>query len=214
MPQHPQVDFDQTVLDLIDNSPVGALPHTPTYDEALARLIATHQVYVNADHKGCHVTARSLSRQPSFIAANLGDVVSGRIDAALLEPNISIYDRYLLWLEPQLLPRANALRNTVAGKAIHHRQRAGVAQSRDPIHTLFLVPGAGPQIGLPGNYLHGSIVEAPDGSSFSIEVHDSDTDCASCPATSLQDAYDKIQELLGSAPFHLSELDAIGFKLR
>jgi hypothetical protein len=28
--------------------------------------------------------------------------------------------------------------------------------AHDPIHTLFLVPGAGPNPGIPGNYLHGS----------------------------------------------------------
>ena len=53
---------------------------------------------------------------------------------------------------------AEALRLLVAGRPAHHRRHGSVI-AHDPVHTLFLVPGAGPNPGIPGNYLHGSVLE-------------------------------------------------------
>ena len=58
MSHDPNAEFDQSVLDKIDLSPIGALPATPAYQDALKRLYASRQVYAHADHKGGHVTAR------------------------------------------------------------------------------------------------------------------------------------------------------------
>ena len=54
----PNAEFDHAVLDKIDASPIGAVPTTPAYQDALRRLYAARQVYASADHKGGHVTAR------------------------------------------------------------------------------------------------------------------------------------------------------------
>jgi len=78
---------------------------------------------------------------------------------------------------------------------------------------LFLVPGAGPHPGLPGNYLHGSVfhVGADDASgSWVVPVHDSDDGAALFRSPTLAEALAKMQELVASAPFHLSELAALG----
>src|SRR5689334_2204414 len=66
----PHHAFDQTVLDQIEHSAVGAVPMTPSYQDALKRLYASHQVYASADHRDGHVTARSLVGLPSFYAEN------------------------------------------------------------------------------------------------------------------------------------------------
>eukprot|EP01035_Chromulina_nebulosa_P044783 gene44783-60647_t len=163
MPQNPHAEFDQTVLEMIEHSPIGAVPFTPTYQEALKRLYATHQVYADADHKGGHVTARSLAQKTHFHASNLEDVIAGRSAAESLEPNGKIFDRYVQSLPAALRARAETFRLTVAGKVAHHRAKHvgddKVVVAHDPIHTLFLVPGAGPNPGLPGNYLHGAAVQ-------------------------------------------------------
>jgi hypothetical protein len=215
MPNDPHAAFDQTVLDLIEHSPVGAVPHTPAYVDALARLYATHQAYANADHKGCHVTARSLTRAPAFYAANLDDFMAGKIDADALESYASIFDRYVQSLPAALRVKAESHRLTVAGKPAHHRAKHGAATVHDPLHTLFLVPGSGPHPGLPGNYLHGSVFHlgADESSgSWAVHVHDADDGAALFDTPQLSAALEKLQELLASAPFHLSELGALGFR--
>jgi hypothetical protein len=213
MPHDPHAQFDQAVLDTIEHSAGGMVPHTPAYDDALERLYASHQAYANADHKGGHVTARSLSRQASFQASNLEDFLAGTIDAGALESNDRIFARYVQSLSAAQRPRAEACRLTVIGKPAHHRAKHGAAAIHDPLHTLFLVPGAGPHPGLPGNYLHGSVfhVGADDASgSWQVLLHDSDDGVALFNTPTLAEALAKMQELIASAPFHLSELAALG----
>ena len=108
MPQDPHAPFDQTVLDLIEHSPIGAVPHTPAYVDALGRLYASHQAYASADHKGGHVPTRSLTKLPSFYAQNLENFMAGKIDTEALEPNAGIFERYV-----QSLPEAVRQRVTV-----------------------------------------------------------------------------------------------------
>ena len=95
MSQAPHAQFDEAVLDMIDRSPIGAVPTTPAYQDALVRLYAAHQVYASADHKDGHVTARSLASLPSFHAANLDELAAGKIRPEQLETNASIFDRYI-----------------------------------------------------------------------------------------------------------------------
>jgi hypothetical protein len=214
MPHDPHAEFDHKVLDQIEHSPVGAVPRTPLYQEAIARLIASHQIYAHADHPDGFVTVRSLAARPSFHAANLDALKAGAIDAAALEPNTAIFARYVASLPPALRPRAEALRLLVAGRPAHHRKHGGVI-AHDPVHTLFLVPGAGPNPGIPGNYLHGSVLQLsvnPD-SAWAVHLHDSDDGAALCDAPTVREAFEKLDEVLASAPFHLSELTALGFRL-
>lgn len=150
MSYDPNAEFDHTVLDKIEASPIGALPLTPAYQDALNRLYAARQVYVSADHKGGHVTARSLASLPTFQAENLPALIAGEIDDEALEPNASIYDRYVQSLPEELRARAESHRLAVIGKPILHRARHGHEVVHDPMHTLFLVPGGGPHPGLPG----------------------------------------------------------------
>jgi hypothetical protein len=213
MPHDPHAQFDQAVLDTIEQSPGGMVPRTPAYDDALERLYASHQAYANADHKGGHVTARSLSRLASFQANNLEEFLAGKIDADALESNDRVFARYVQSLPAALRPRAEACRQTVIGKPAHHRAKHGAAAVHDPLHALFLVPGAGPHPGLPGNYLHGSVfhVGADDASgSWRVVLHDSDDGAALFNTPTLAEALAKLQELIASAPFHLSELAALG----
>ena len=86
----PNAEFDHAVLDKIESSPVGAVPMTPAYQDALRRLYAARQVYASADHKGGHVTARSLAKIPFFHAQNLDAFIAGSIADDALEPNKSI----------------------------------------------------------------------------------------------------------------------------
>jgi hypothetical protein len=204
------------VLDLIEHSPTGAVPRTPAYDEAIAHLRATQQVYASADHKDGHVTARSLARLPLFHAANLPEFIAGSLDAAALEPNHAIFDRYLQSLPPLQRSRAEGFREKVSGRPIHHRQKFVPGQPADLLNTLFLVPGAGPQPGLPGNYLHGALTEFHDAKHprpWCLHLCDSSNDSALLDLASLPEALAKLQEVLDSAPFHLSELEALGFRL-
>lgn len=211
----PNTQFDNTVLDMIEHSPIGAVPHTPAYVDALARLYASHQAYANADYKGGHVSARSLAALPSFHASNLNAFLAGEIDADALESYNSIFDRYVQSLPATHRARAESHRLTVAGKPAHHRAKHGGAVVHDPLHTLFLVPGAGPHPGLPGNYLHGSVFHlgAPDtAGAWAVHVHDCDDGAVVFEAPTLTEALEKMHELLASAPFHLNELDAFGFR--
>lgn len=215
MPHDPHAQFDQTVLDLIEHSPIGAVPHTPAYVDALGRLYASHQAYADADHKGGHVTARSLAAKPSFYPSNLEDFIAGKIDADALESNARIFDRYVQSLPATQRPRAESFRVMVIGKPAHHRAKHGAAVVHDPLHALFLVPGAGPHPGLPGNYLHGAVfhVGADDATgSWVVHVHDSDDGAALANLPTLREAFEKTQELIASAPFHLNELAALGFR--
>lgn len=211
----PNAEFDHAVLDKIEASPIGAVPVTPAYQDALRRLYAAQQVYASADHKGGHVTARSLGQLPFFHAHNLDAFIAGSIDDTALEPNGSIYDRYVQSLPLDFRAHAESHRLMVVGKAIHHRAKHGVTAIHDPLHTLFLVPGAGPHPGLPGNYLHGSVFHLGDEAtgSWVIHVHDREDGASMFRAPKLPETLAKLQEVLASAPFHLNELEALGFEL-
>jgi hypothetical protein len=216
MSQDPNALFDQAVLDMIEHSPTGVVPVTPSYQDALNRLYASHQVYANADHKGGHATARSLARLPSFLAGNLAALVAGEIGPEALEANSGIFDRYLASLPADRRQRAGAFRTKVVGRPVLHRAKhfgaEKVQAAHDLPHTLFLVPGAGPHPGLPGNYLYGSVLQLGDGS-WAVQVHDSDDGAASVGAATMPQALAKLQEVLDSAPFNMNELGALGFKL-
>jgi hypothetical protein len=216
MPQNPHAQFDETVLEMIERSPIGAAPSTPSYRDAVDRLYASHQLYADADHKDGHVTARSLAQRPIFVASNLAAFVAGTIAAEALEPNASIFDRYAHSLPADRRAKAESVRLTVAGRPAHHRKHGGVV-AHDPVHTLFLVPGAGPQVGLPGNYLYGSVLQLsldPAITGWAIHLHDSEDGAAQFDATSMADAFSKFEELTASAPFHLTELEALGFVMK
>jgi hypothetical protein len=218
MSQDPNAQFDAAVLDKIELSPVGAVPHTPAYQDALKRLYASHQVYADADHKDGHVTARSLSSLPCFHATNFEAYVAGKIADTALEKNAEIFERYLQSLSPEKRTKAEAFRTSVPGKPIHHRKHAGAAATQiihDPVHSLFMVPGGGPHPGLPGNYLYGFILEVsgkPGAAPWALHLHDGQDGVELYEAASLTDAFEKLQELLASAPFHLSELAELGFR--
>ncbi len=217
MPHAPLTPFDHQVLDMIEHSPIGAVPRTPTYDESLKRLQAAQQVYHSSDYKDCHVTARSLAKLPVFVAAGLLELDQHPEDHSKLEGNNPVYDRYVASLPAALRTKAEALRLQVSGKVIHHRPKAGGVSVRDPLHSLFLVPGAGPQPGLPGNYLRGTIDEFHDAAHvvrWRIQVMDTDTDAAACLLDSLPEALVRLRELLDCVPFHMSELEALGFEMK
>ncbi len=215
MPHDPHEQFDHAVLDLIDHSPIGAVPHTPAYQDALKRLYASHQAYANADHKDGHVTARSLAKLPLYHASNLDDLIAGRIAPEALESDASIYDRYVRSLPEARRAKAESYRIAVIGKAVHHRAKHGHEVFKDPVHTLFLVPGAGPHPGLPGNYLYGSLFQvSADATAWAVHVHDQDDGSALASSPNLAEALAHLQEVLACAPFHLSELEALGFKMK
>jgi hypothetical protein len=214
MPHDPHAEFDHNVLGLIEHSPVGAVPRTPAYQDALGRLQASHQVYPNADYADGFVTVRSLSARSCFHAANLDAWMAGSIEDAAIEPNASIFDRYAAALPAGLRAKAEAFRLRVAGRPALHRKHGGVLAT-DPVHTLFLVPGAGPNPGIPGNYLHGFLLQRgadPVTGGWSIHLHDRDDGASMCDVPTRRDAREKLQEVLASAPFHLSELAALGFR--
>jgi hypothetical protein len=219
MPPDPNTQFDHTVLDMIEHSPVGAVPSTPTYQDALGRLHAAHQVYVSADHKDGHVTARSLTGLPSFHAQNLAALTAGTIAPEAIESNAKIFDRYLTSLPGPRREKAEGFRLKVAGRPIHHRakhvgtERLPVAH--DLLHTIFLVPGTGPHPGLPGNYLHGSVVQmgaAGAAGSWVVHLHDREDGASLFEASTMPEALAKLQEVLESAPFNMNELGALGFR--
>ncbi|TAG28974.1 MAG: hypothetical protein EAZ36_05000 [Verrucomicrobia bacterium] len=87
-----QAHADHVLLDLIDHSPTGAVPHTPTHQDSLKRLLSSYQVYASADHKAGYVTTRSLRSLPCFHAQNLEAFLSGEIGAEAIEPDGPIYD--------------------------------------------------------------------------------------------------------------------------
>ncbi|HTO04218.1 MAG TPA: hypothetical protein VL069_10980 [Opitutus sp.] len=215
MSQAPHAQFDEAVLDMIERSPSGAVPMTPAYQDALVRLYAAHQIYASADHKDGHVTARSLASLPSFHAENLDELAAARITPAALETNASIFNRYVRSLPEARRQKAETYRLTVAGRPAQHRKH-GVAETiHDPVHTLFLVPGAGPHPGLPGNYLYGSMLQltAASDAPWAIHLHDSDDGEAVFDAPTMTEALNALKELIESAPFAMSEIEALGFRL-
>jgi hypothetical protein len=217
MSQNPHAQFDEVVLDMIERSPIGALPSTPSYQDALKRLYAANQVYASADHKDGHVTARALAAVPVFHASNLAELLAGKIDPEALESNASIFSRYVASLPPERRTKAESLRLVVAGRPAHHRKHTGPTdgQIHDPVHSLFLVPGTGPHHGLPGNYLFGSVLQltaAPD-APWAVHLHDADDGAALFDAASMREAFSKLEEVLASAPFTMKELEGLGFRL-
>ncbi|QYM80223.1 hypothetical protein K0B96_06300 [Horticoccus luteus] len=214
MSHGPHDAYDQTVLDFIDHSPTGAVPHTPAYQDALVRLRSSHQVFAHAEHKDAYVTARSLAAKPSFHAANLAALAAGEISADALEPNDAIFTRYVQSLPAASRPKAEALRLAVAGRTVQHRKHAGII-AHDAVRSLFLVPGGGPHPGIPGNYLHGTLLQlsADAAAAWELHLHDSDDGLAIAQTERLADAWTLLQDVIASAPFHLSELDALGFHL-
>jgi hypothetical protein len=220
MPSDPSAQFDQSVLEMIEHSPLGAVPSTPTYQDALARLHAAHQVYADADHPDGHVTARSLAGLPSFHAGNIEALTAGKAPPEELESNASVFDRYLRSLPAARRGKAEGFRLKVVGRPVHHRARHVGAErlpvAHDLMHTVFLVPGTGPHPGLPGNYLHGSVVQVgPDGGpgSWAVHLHDRDDGAALFEAPAMKAALDKLQEVLESAPFAMDELEGLGFRM-
>jgi len=203
---------------MIENSPVGAVPHTPTYQDALRKLHATHQVYTSADFKDGHVTVRSLAKLPLFYASNLDAFAAGKIEAGELETNDRIFDRYVASLPGMLRAKAETQRLRAVGRAIHHRKHTGSGEAptvRDPLHSVFLVPGAGAHPGISGNYLYGSfdeIMHADAPSTWAVTLHDSDDGSSTLQVPMLPEALSAWQDVLASAPFALNELGTLGFK--
>jgi hypothetical protein len=177
-------------------------------------LRASHQVYRDAQHHDGFVTVRALSTRPCFHAANLDALLSGAIDVDALESNASIFDRYVAALPVALRMKAESYRSTVVGRSVHHRKHGGVIAA-DAVHTLFLVPGAGAHPGIAGNYLHGSVLQLGAdrvSGGWAVHLHDCDDGAAMYDAPTLADALAKLQEVIASAPFHLTELGALGFR--
>lgn len=217
MPQNPNAQVDSVTLDLIEHNATGSVPATPSFQDSILRLISSHQIYANADFKGGYVTARSLAGKVCFIAKNLKDVAEHKITPDLLESNNSIFDRYLISLNERQKNTAEPKRALVAGKVAHHRAKwVGDKKivDHDPIHSLFLVPGCGKHVGLPGNYLYGMLFQVTDqqDSPWNLHLHDTDDGLATCTFANLKLALDKLDELVASAPFTLSELTALDFK--
>jgi len=216
MASNPHAQIDQTVLEMIEHSPTGAVPHTPAYQDALVRLRAAHQVYASADHKNGFVSVRSLAVQPSFYAQNLEAFLAGKVDVTALESEASIYSRYVKSLPAALQAGAEERRTAVVAKRTHHRVKHGGEAVQDPAHTIFLIPGAGPNPGLSGNYLFGSVLQttadAANGA-WALHVHDREDEAAVCAADSQVAAFEKLQEVLASAPFQIGELEALGFRM-
>ncbi|MCC5022993.1 MAG: hypothetical protein J6386_09470 [Candidatus Synoicihabitans palmerolidicus] len=216
MAHTPQSQFELQVLDMIELSPTGEVPHTPAHRKALAHLISAHQVYASADHPDGFVTVRNLAEQPAFHAQNIEAVMAGSLSDTNLESDEGIYDRYLESLSEPLRDAATHFRQLAVGRRHLHRAKHNGSQVHDPIHSLFLVPGGGPHPGLPGNYLHSSIFQdhlddltGP----WALHLHDRDDGAATIEVPSRDAALEKLQELLACAPFLLSELEALDFRL-
>jgi hypothetical protein len=213
MSTDPNAHFDQTVMEMIEHSPLGAVPMTPSYQDALKRLYTAHQVYASADHKGGHVTARSLAARPCFHANNVAALMAGQIGAESLESNASIFDRYVQSLPSTRRVTAESRRVAVVGRPVLHRTKG----AHDPIHTLFLVPGTGPHPGLPGNYLYGSALQVSSDattSPWTVYLHDGDDGAVIFDAPTMPEALAKVQEVLECAPFNMNELEALGFRFK
>ena len=217
MPQDPHAQADHLLLDMIEQSPVGAVPRTTFHQDALKHLYATHQVYAHADYHEGHVTARSLAKAPSFRASNWDQLVAGSIQPHELEANVAVFDRYVQSLPESRRGKAETFRLAVAGRPPMHRAKhVGDVKTvaHDSLHALFLVPGSGPQLGLPGNYLYGYAYEDPVAHTWAVQVFDSDHDGAILPTASLQQTLAQVQEVMEIAPFSLEELASLGFALK
>jgi hypothetical protein len=215
MSHDPHAQIDQTVLEKIESSPSGAVPHTPSYQDALKRLVDSHHVYASADHKGGYVSVRSLTAQPAFYAHNLEAMLEGKVAAEALESEADIFGRYVASLPPGLRATAEASRSVVVARRAHHRAKHGAETVQDPVHSLFLVPGGGPNPGLPGNYLFGSVFQTgvAAGSPWNIHLHDRLDGAALCEGLTREEVLEKFRDVLASAPFLLAELDALGFRM-
>jgi len=214
MSSDPHHAFDQTVLDLIEHNPNGSVPSTPSYQDALIRLYASHQIYASADHRDGHVTARSLVSSPAFFASNLDSLMAGSIQPEELESNASIYNRYVQSLSEAQKVKAETHRLTVAGRPAHHRKH-GVEPQHDSVHSLLLVPGAGPHPGLPGNYLYGSALQLSTAADarWAIHLHDADDGLAIFEAATMSEVLAKLMDVVASAPFSMTELVELEFKM-
>lgn len=220
MTPSPLAQLDQTVLELIEHSPQGMVPHTPAYQDALGRLCAAHQVYASADHKGGYVSVRSLAGLPAFYAHNLEAFLTGAGGAGgtgeeELEADAEVFNRYVLSLPEALRANAEASRALVVARKVHHRSKLGAGVVHDPVHSLFLVPGAGPNPGLPGNYLYGLVFQTAEDvatGTWRVHVHDRADGAALCEVASGAEAWTRVAEVLECAPFLLSELEMLGFR--
>jgi hypothetical protein len=166
-------------------------------------------------HHAIICAVRALAARPSFHAGNIAAVVAGREAPTALEADTAVFDRYVASLPAALQPTAETFRPKAVGRRLLHRAKLADT-AHDPVHSLFLVPGVGLNPGLPGNYLYGSIIEddaADPHCTWSLHVHDRDDGAASCDGLPRDAAWAKFEELLASAPFMLSELDALDFRL-
>ena len=214
----PMAQFDQQMLDVIEQSANGAVPRTPAHQDALRRLIESHQVYASADHVEGFVTMRALATQPIFYAQNLEAVLTGQAPVAELESDESIFNRYVESLPETLRPAAERTREVVVERRLQHRHKHGIEEFHDPLHSLLMMPGAGLHPGLPGNYLFGSLMQTSGtdedfSGDWAIHLHDRDDGAAFCEIKSVEAAWEKVLDVMASAPFLLSELDALDFKL-
>jgi hypothetical protein len=101
----------------------------------------------------------------------------------------------------------------VVGRPVLHRTKG----AHDPIHTLFLVPGAGPHPGLPCNYLYGSALQVSADaatSAWAVYLHDGDDGAVIFDTPTMHEALAKLQEVLECAPFNMNELEALGFRFK
>lgn len=215
MPHNPHAQLDQTVLEMIEHSPVGAVPHTPTFQDALKRLVTSHQVYASADHKGGYVTVRALAGAAAFSAKNLEAFLAGTVEESEVEEDASVFNRYVQSLPAGLRDKAEKGRAVVVEKRAHHRSKHGETV-QDPAHSLFLVPGTGAHPGLAGNFLYGSVVQMTADAAaggWAVHLHDAEDGAAVCKVATRAEALEKFQEVLASAPFQLSELAALGFRI-
>jgi hypothetical protein len=46
-----------------------------------------------------------------------------------------------------------------------------------------------------------------------VHLHDADDGAAMYDATSMKDAFERLMDVVGSAPFTMKELEALGFRL-
>jgi len=206
------------VLDIIEQSPVGAVPRTPAHQDAMRRLQDAHQVYASADHPDGFATSRVLATLPFFWAENLEDVLKGKVPVAELESDESIFNRYIDSLPDELKKVAEEGRGHVIERRQQHRTHKGEDDVHDPMHTLLMMPGVGLNPGMSGNYLFGSLVQTEGtdedlSGAWQIHLHDRDDGAAICEMASVEAALEKAEEVMVSAPFLLSELSALGFQL-
>lgn len=214
----PQAQFDEHVLDIIEQSPVGAAPRTPAHQDAIRRLQEAHQIYLSADFADGYATVRSLAPRPFFWAENLEEVLAGKKPVAELESDESIFERYVTSLPEALRPAAEASREHVIERRQMHRTHKGEEDVHDPLHTLLMMTGMGLNPGMPGNYLFGSLMqlEGTDedlSGRWKIHLHDRDDGAAYCEVASVASAFEKCEEVMASAPFHMSELQDLDFEL-